>query len=52
MMMRAALCIDDAIRIDPGLVGLAGESLDGQGWLEIFTDGEEARAAIAQDEAI
>ena len=52
MSGRAALCIDDASRIDPSYIGLSGENLESQSWLEVFPDGEEARKSIAQDENI
>ena len=52
MSGRAALCIDDASRIDPSCIGLSGENLESQSWLEVFPDGEEARKSIAQDENI
>ena len=52
MSGRAALCIDDASRIDPSCIGLSGENLESQSWLEVFPDGEEARGSIAQDEGI
>ena len=52
MSGRAALCIDDASRIDPSCIGLSGENLESQSWLEVFPDGEEARSSIAQDEGI
>ena len=52
MSGRVALCIDDASRIDPSCIGLSGENLESQSWLEVFPDGEEARSSIAQDEGI
>ena len=52
MSGRAALCIDEPSRIDPSCIGLSGENLESQSWLEVFSDGEEARSSIAQDEGI
>lgn len=52
MMTRAALCIDEATRLDPSTIGLAGESLEDQGWLEVFLSGVEARAALALDGSV
>ena len=52
MSGHAALCIDEASRIDPSCIGLSGENLESQSWLEVFPDGEEARKSIAQDENI
>ena len=48
----AALCIDDASRIDPSCIGLSGENLENQSWLEVFPGGEEARSSIAQNAGI
>ena len=52
MAARVALCLDDAMRQDPGLIGLDGESLESQAWLDVFLSGEEARRALSQNEAI
>ena len=49
MSIRAALCIDDAIRLEPATIGLDGEDFDGQRWLSVFLSGAEARAAVAED---
>ena len=52
MNERAALCIDDASRIDPSCIGLSGEVLENQSWLEVYPDGEEARSSIARNASI
>lgn len=43
---RVALCVDEETCRHPEMIGLDGESLDGQGWLDVFTEGDEARQAI------
>lgn len=49
MTGRVALCLDDAMRQNPSLVGLDGESLESQDWLEVFLSGEEARSVLSAD---
>ena len=52
MSARVALCLDDATRRNPQIAGLAGESLDGQPWLEVHSAGDEARQVVAKSERI
>lgn len=52
MSARVAFCIDEATCRNPGLVGLEGEALDAQPWLDVYHSGEEARRGIAADESI
>lgn len=52
MATRIALCIDGETYRDPSLMGLGGESLDGQEWLAVFESGAHAREAIAGDSAL
>ena len=50
MNTRIALCLDEATCRNPELVGLGGEAVESQNWLDLYTAGEEARqgAATAQ----
>ena len=52
MGSRVALCVDDASCRNPELVGLDGEALDAQSWLEVFSTGLAARSGIGLDESI
>jgi len=49
MSERMALCVDSATVGAPELVGLDGEALDAQQWLDVFVTGPDARSAIARD---
>ena len=42
-----ALCVDAESARNPGLIGLDGEQLEAQEWLDVFTTGAEAREGIA-----
>ena len=46
MGQRVALCIDELTCRNPSLVGLDGESLENQNWLDVFAKGQEARGAV------
>ena len=46
MGKRIALCIDEQSCRNPGLVGLEGENLEMQPWLDLYFDGQSARSAI------
>ncbi len=52
MSDRVALCLDSATLGNPDSVGLEGEALASQSWLEVFITGEEARAGVASDDSI
>ena len=43
MIKQVALCADSFSLRYPEALGLPGENLKGQEWLEVFSDGEEAR---------
>ena len=47
-MAYVALCTDKESVLQPELIGLAGENLGAQKWLDVFTSAEDARAKIAQ----
>lgn len=49
MSAYVALCIDEATCRNPGIVGLDGEALEAQPWLDVYFSGEEARAGIASN---
>ena len=49
---RIALCVDELTCCNPELIGLDGESLESQAWLDVFVSAEEARNAISGDSAI
>lgn len=49
---QVALCIGEEERCNPELVGLEGERFDSASWLEVFTSGETARAALAERKGI
>ena len=51
MMPQVALCADTESRRRPALIGLAGENLDAQGWLRVFSSAREARASLRTDAA-
>ena len=42
---RIALCVDELTCCNPELIGLDGESLESQAWLDVFVSAEEARNA-------
>ncbi|MBQ9043548.1 MAG: chromosome partitioning protein ParA [Eggerthellaceae bacterium] len=50
MAARVALCVDELTCKNPGLVGLEGEVLEFQPWLDVFLSGEEARQVIGANE--
>lgn len=52
MGRRVALCVDELAYRTPSLVGLDGESLESQSWLQVFVKGSEARRAIGADDAV
>ena len=52
MSARVALCADEATCRNPEIIGLEGETLESQSWLIVFPSGAEARAGIAQADAI
>ena len=49
---RIALCVDGPTASNPELIGLDGESLQSQPWLDVFVTGEEARKAISGNDDI
>lgn len=53
-MMAAciAMCLDEASRQNPGLIGLEGERLEAQEWLAVFSSGEEARNALSTSKSL
>lgn len=46
MNRNVALCVDEQSFRDPALIGLEGESLEAQGWLEVYSDAGQARSGI------
>lgn len=46
MSKRIALCIDEQSCRNPGLIGLAGENLEIQPWIDLYFDGQSARSGI------
>lgn len=46
MAARVALCVEEEACRNPRLIGLEGESLEAQSWLDVYTTGEEARRGI------
>lgn len=52
MSSRVALCIDELTCRNPDLVGLGGEALDSQPWLDVFLTGEAARRGVDENSDI
>ena len=52
MSKHVALCADGLSVRSPELLGLEGERLDAQEWLEVYTMGVDARSSIAGNEAL
>lgn len=52
MSERVALCIDAVTLGNPETIGLEGEKLEAQSWLDVFVTGDEARAGVASDKTI
>lgn len=52
MTARIALCAEEDLVRDASLLGLEGEDLDAQHWLDVFVTGAEARKAIGEDSSI
>ena len=52
MSRRIALCADEASCTNPLLLNLEEQDLDGQSWLAVFCNAEQARAEIAADAEI
>lgn len=52
MNRRIALCADELSVRNPELIGLEGEQLDAQEWLDVYSSGDEARARIAESDAV
>lgn len=52
MSARIVLCLDEAMRQRPELVGLEGERFESRDWLDVFASGEEARNALLRDKSI
>lgn len=50
MSARIILCVDSASCVQPAIVGLDGEQLDAQAWIDIAQTGEEARSALSEGE--
>ena len=49
---RIALCVDELAFRNPETMGLDGESLENQEWLDVFVDGGEARRSIGRSESV
>ena len=43
---QVALCVDEVTCQNPALIGLDGELLEAQTWLDVFASGEAARKAM------
>ena len=52
MGKRIALCIDEQSCRNPGLVGLEGENLEMQPWIDLYFDGQSARSAIRCEDGL
>lgn len=52
MAARVAICVDELTCRNPALVGLDGEALDRQPWLDVYLTGEEARRGIGSNEGV
>ena len=52
MGAKIALCVDEPTCSNPQIIGLEGEALESQGWLEIFICGDEARTRIGATEEL
>lgn len=52
MGKRIALCIDEQSCRNPGLVGLAGENLETQPWIDLYFEGQSARDGIHHESEI
>lgn len=52
MGSRIALCLDEATCRNPELVGLDGESLEAQSWLDLYFSGDDARLGIGADDGL
>lgn len=50
-MSDVTLCLDTASRTHPELIGLEGEQLEAQDWLALYTQGDQARAAVRENGA-
>lgn len=49
---KVALCIDSITAKHPETLGLDGEDLNAQPWLEVFTEADAARSALREQEDI
>lgn len=49
---KVALCIDPVTAKHPEMLGLDGEDLNAQSWLEVFTEADAARLALREREEI
>ena len=52
MGAKLALCLEEEACRNPQIVGLEGESLDTQVWIDVYTSGEEARANVSGEATI
>ena len=52
MTVRIALCAEEELVRNPALLGLDGEDLEAQHWLDVYVEGAAAREAIAHDDEI
>ena len=52
MTARIALCIDELTRLNPEIIGLPGERLESQHWLELYESGTIARNALMDNASI
>ena len=51
MTVEVALCVDELSSRNPGLIGLDGEFLESQGWLAVFSNGNDARQGVAASDS-
>ena len=52
MGARIAVCVEEEACKNPQIIGLEGERFDSQGWLDVYTSGEEVRRSFrAGDDA-
>lgn len=50
MNRQMVLCVDSESLMHPELIGLDDERLDGQSWLEVFSDAAQVRESLFEDD--
>ena len=49
MAAAISLCVEEEACRNPVIIGLEGEALDRQPWLDVYTTGEEARSGVSDN---